>query len=275
MPRKRLKKFACSRKALAVPVTYLILFGSLMVLVSITYSFAVAQISSKGAMLKVVAAKQNMQALDDAIRLVAWSPGASKTVYMEDCGGVFQTQPNAKNLVLRLTDGGSFSSVVFNGSVGKAFYTFEALPESQEGLFVRGDGRAIVGQNAYTLTQLYFAIGEGSQQLVLCYRPIATALAAGLSNGKPLNILRVHVISLNSAQQLTLGGGFNLKVSAINVTSTVQSFIFESAVSSFALEALSENVKTTVWLPIESTAEGAVVSLESIVSNINIQVVNP
>jgi hypothetical protein len=147
--------------------------------------------------------------------------------------------------------------------------------ESQEGLFVRGDGRIIINQSAYTMTQLYFARGENAQQLVLCYRPMATVLAAGTSNGKPLNLIRIYIISLSPSDALTLQGSFYLKVSALNVTSTVQLFEFNSSVSSLALKAVSENAQSTVWLPIESTAEGAVVSLETLVCNIKIQRVNP
>jgi hypothetical protein len=99
-------------------------------------------------------------------------------------------------------------------------------------------------------------------------------LAAGTSNGKPLNIIRVYIISLASSQTLSLYGSFNLKVSALNTTSTVELFEFNSSVSSLALEALSEGAKTTVWLPMESTAEGTFVSLEIVVCNIQIRRVN-
>jgi hypothetical protein len=271
---KGLRKIASSRKALAIPVTYLILFASLIAIISVTYGFAVTRISAKGAMLRVSVAKQNMQALDEAIRTVAWSDGSSKIVYMEDCGGAFQMRPKAKNLIINLTDGQAFSRVVFNGSVGEALYMFEGLAESQEGTYVRGDSRTIISQSAFTVTQLYFERDGNAQQLVLCYRPLATVLAAGTSNGKPLNIIRVYIISLASSQTLSLYGSFNLKVSALNTTSTVELFEFNSSVSSLALEALSEGAKTTVWLPMESTAEGAFVSLEIVVCNIQIRRVN-
>jgi hypothetical protein len=164
--------------------------------------------------------------------------------------------------------------MVFNGSVGKALYTLEGLPGNQQGLFVRGDGRAIISQNAYTITQLYYARGENAQQLVLCYRPLATALAANTSNGKPFNIIRLYIISLNSSEALTFYGSFHLKISALNITSTVTRFEFNSSVSSLALQALSEDAKTTVWLPIESTADGAIVSLEILTCHIEIRRVN-
>ncbi|MEM0007580.1 MAG: hypothetical protein QXR89_04855 [Candidatus Bathyarchaeia archaeon] len=267
-------RLACSRKALAIPVTYLILFASLIVIISATYGFAVTRISAKSVQLRASVAKQNMQTLDEAVRSVAWSAGSSKTIYMENCGGAFQMQPKAKSLVINLTDGRTFSYVVFNGSVGKALYMLDGVAESQKGTYVSGDGRTIIDQGAFTVTQLYFERGESAQQLVLCYRPMATALAAGTSNGKPLNIIRVYIISLASSQTLSLYGSFHLKVSALNTTSTVKLLMFNSSVSSLALEALSEGTKTTVWLPIESTSEGAVVSLEVVVCHIQVRRVN-
>jgi len=271
---KRLRKLVSSRKALAIPVTYLILFASLIAIISVTYGFAIVKISARGALLKASVAKQNMQFLDDAVHSVAWSFGASKTVYMEGCGGTFKTEKAAKSLAINLTDGQTFSSIVFNSSVGKAFYELEASEESQEGIFIRGDGRAIINQSANTMTQLYYARGETTQQLVLSYRPMATALTIGTSNEKPLNLIRIYIISLNSSQTLTLSGSFYLKVSALNVTSTSQLYEFNSPVSSLALKAVSDKAQNTVWLPITSSEEGAFVNLEILVCNVKIQKVN-
>jgi len=272
---KSLKGLTGSRKGLAVPVTYLLLFASLIVIISATYGFAIARISTEAAQLKVSIAKQNMQALDDAVRFVAWSAGSSKTVYLEDCGGTFQTKPSAKNLTIVLTDGQAFSHIVFNGFVGKVLYMLEGLAESQAGFFVKGDSRTIVGQGASTATQLYFERDENAQQLVLCYRPVAIALAVDPNEAKPLNVIRVYIISLSVSRAVSLYGSFHLKVSVLNVTSTFARFEFNSSVSSLALQAFSDDAKTTVWLPVQSVAEGAVVSLETYICHINIQRVNP
>ncbi|MEM0058151.1 MAG: hypothetical protein QXG58_04690 [Candidatus Bathyarchaeia archaeon] len=266
--------FVVSRRGLAVPVTYLILFGSLLVLVSVAYGFAVARLRVEGAAFGVAVARRNMQALDDAVRLVAWNIGASRTVYMEDCGGIFQTEPNAGTLVLRLADGGGFSTLVFNGSVGRVLYALSALHESMEGTFVRGDGRALVGFGGSTQSQLFFARNGSVQQFVLRYRPAATVLASSIRDGKAYNIIRIYIISLNKTQPLTLGGGFNLKVSAAKVASTVHSFTFEGTVSLLALEAVYDGFEARVWLPIECTLEGAIVNVEVYICHVVFQVVS-
>jgi hypothetical protein len=267
----QLKKFPFSKKALAIPVTYLILFASLLAIISATYSFAVLKINARGAMLKVSVAKQNMQLLDDAIRSVAWSFGASEVVYMDDCGGTFKTEPTAKSLILNITDERSFNSIVFNSSVGRTLYELESSEVAYDGLFVRGDVRAIINQSAFTLTQLYFARNGNANELILCYRPSAIAATIGTSNGKPLNIIRIYIINLNSSQSMMLRGKFYLKAASLNVTTTTHHYEFNEAISSLTMKALSSETISAVKLPISSTEEGAIADLEIVVCNIKLQ----
>ncbi len=264
-------KLLQSKKAFAIPVTYLILFVSLMAIISLTYSFAVAKISARGTLLKASVAKQNMQVLDDAVRSVTWSFGASEVVYIDDCGGIFQTEPTAKSLLINFTDEKSFYEIMFNSSIGKAFYELEPSESNYDGLFVRGDDRAIINQSAFTMTQLYFATGDDAKELALCYRPSATAALIGTSNGKPLNLIRIHVINLNSSQNLMLREKFYLKVTSVNVTTTTSQYEFNQSVSSLALEAVFDGIRSTVWFPISSDVSGAVVNVEIVVCNVKIQ----
>jgi len=269
--KKQLREFLRSKKALAIPVTYLILFASLIAIISVTYSFAIVKISARGTLLKASVAKQNMQVLDDAVRSVAWSFGASKVVYIDDCGGTFQTEPTAKNLILNFTDEQSFYSIVFNSSVGKAFYKLEPSEFNYEGFYIRGDGRAIINQSSFTLTQLYFATGDDAKELTLCYRPSATAANIGTTNGKPLNLIRIYIVNLNPSQTLMLREKFYLKATGVNVTTVTRQYEFNQSVSSLALRAVFDETTSIVRLPISSNAEGAFVNLELVVSNIRIQ----
>ncbi|NWG10666.1 hypothetical protein HXY33_02780 [Candidatus Bathyarchaeota archaeon] len=268
---KKLRNFLKSKKALTVPVTYLILFVSLLATISVTYSFAIVKISARGALLKVSVAKQNMLVLDSAVHSVAWSFGASEVVYMDDCGGPFKTESTAKDLVINFTDEQSFNSVVFNSSIGKVFYELESSESSNDGLFVKGDYKAIINQSAFTMTQLYFASSNDAEEIVLCYRPSAAALLIGTSNGKPLNVIRIYIVNLNSSQSLNLKETFYLKVTSLNVTTFTQQFNLNSSVSSLALKAVFEDTLSTVWLPVSSNAEGSVVNLEIVVCNVKIQ----
>ena len=271
MYKKQLRKFLQSKKALTIPVTYLILFASLIAIVSLTYSFAVVKISARGALLNASVAKQNMQILDDAVRSVAWSFGASKVVYMDDCEGVLQMEPTAKNIIINFTDEQSFYDVVFSGSVGKAFYKLEPSEFSYDGLFIRGDDRTIINQSSPTMTQLYVITGDNAKELILCYRPSATSAVISTNNGKPQNLMRIYVINLNSSQSLMLREKFYLKITSVNTTTITHQYEFNQSVSSLALKTVFDGTVNTVWLPILSNAEGAVVNLEIVVCNIRIQ----
>lgn len=246
------------------------LFVSLVVVISATYSFAAVKISARGNIIRVAVARQNMQFLDDAVHSVAWSFGASEAVYMDDCGAAFQTEITAKQLVINFTDEQTVSDVVFNSSVGKAFY--ELPSESDyDNSFIKGDERSIVNQSSFTMTQLYAPAEKATRSLVLCYRPSATVAVIGTSNGKPLNLIRIHIINLNSSESLVLREKFHLKTTSLNVTTTTHRYAFNSSVSSLELKAVLDGTSGTVWLPISSNVNGAIVDVEVCTCNIQIR----
>lgn len=269
-PKKQFTRFLKSKRALAIPVTYLILFVSLITLISATYSFAVVKISARGALLKASVAKQNMQFLDDAIHSVAWSFGASEVAYMDNCGSDFYTDTLAKSLVINFTDEQTFSGIVFNSSIGKAFYELETPEFSYDNSFIRGDDRAIINQSSFTMTQLYAATSN-AKDLILCYRPSATVAVIGISNGKPSNLIRIYIINLNSSQNLRLREKFYLKATSQNVTSVTSQYEFNHSISSLALKAIFDETTSTVWLPISSNTDGTVVTVEVVTCNVRIE----
>jgi hypothetical protein len=269
--KRQLKGFLKSKRALAIPVTYLLLFVSLMAIISMTYSFAVVKINSRGALLRASVAKQNMQFLDDAVHSVAWSFSASEVVYMDNCGGIFKTENTAKNLALNFTDEQTFYSVLFNSPVGRMYYKLDDSEFNEDGSYIRGDDRAVINQTAFTMTQLYVMTADDAKQLVLSYRPLATAAAIGTSGGKPLNLIRINVINVNSSANLSQQEKFYLKVTSVNVTTTKTRYEFNQSVSSLAIKSAFDGKETTVWLPISSISDGVVVDVEVDVCYITIQ----
>lgn len=269
--KRQLKGFLKSKRALAIPVTYLLLFVSLMAIISMTYSFAVVKINSRGALLRASVAKQNMQFLDDAVHSVAWSFSASEVVYMDNCGGIFKTENTAKNLALNFTDEQTFYSVLFNSPVGRMYYKLDDSEFNEDGSYIRGDDRAVINQTAFTMTQLYVMTADDAKQLALSYRPLATAAAIGTSSGKPLNLIRINVINVNSSANLSQQEKFYLKVTSVNVTTTKTRYEFNQSVSSLAIKSAFDGKETTVWLPISSISDGVVVDVEVDVCYITIQ----
>jgi len=140
------------------------------------------------------------------------------------------------------------------------------------GLFLKGDSKSIVNKTSSTITQLHFEAGNDSQELTLSYRPLATTALIGEEDGKPLNLIRIYIINLNSSPNLTFRENFYLKVTSVNVTVATYSYNFSQQVSSLALKAsFNSEALSTVWLKISSNTNGAYVKIEVVTCNIKVQ----
>ncbi|MFQ6068842.1 MAG: hypothetical protein ACE5KD_04775 [Candidatus Bathyarchaeia archaeon] len=267
---KKSLNFWSSRGGIALPVTFLMLFVSLILLISATYYFSISRINAKTQALKVSGVEQEMLSLEKVVKFVAWSPGSYEIYEFGDFGGEFGVVPNAKRLVLNLTDDSSFYDVFFNSSLGKVIYE---LPPSeiQDNLFLKGDSRVIVNQSSSTMTQLYISQGAEYYEITLSYRPLAGSTVTGSSNGKPINNQRVYIVNLNSSQNITRLGNFRLKVSCVNVTSSWQSYNFSYSITSLLVKAGLDGANDEVSLPISSNAQGAIVNLETVICNVRME----
>ncbi len=265
------KSIRTCRKAIALPVTFLMLFVSLLILITATYYFSITRISARTLALKTTGVEQEMLSLEKIIKFVSWSPSAYEIHEFDDFGGEFKVVPTAKPLILNITDDSSFNVLVFNSSVGKALYELPPSEEAFGNMFLKGDSRAIVNQSSSVMTQLQISEGIEQYELTLSYRPLASATFTGLSGGKPVNSLRIYVINLNGSEAITRFGAFRLRVSCLEVTSTLQTYNFTSPVSSLLMKANLDGVAGDVSLPISSNAQGAIVSLETIVCNVKLE----
>jgi len=269
--KKSLRKLRSSRKAIALPVTFLMLFVSLTILVAVTYYFSITRISARTLALKTTGVEQEMLSLEKIVKFVSWSPGAHEIYEFGDFGGTFKVVPTAKSLVLNITDDSSFNDVFFDSSVGKALYELPPAEEMLGDLFLRGDSRAIVNQSSASMAQLQISQGNEYYELTLSYRPLAGATITGLSNGKPVNNLRVYVVNLNGSESITRLGAFRLKVSCLSVTSALQTYNFTSPLSSLSIKADLDGVVDAVSIPISSNEQGAIVKLETVVCFVKIE----
>jgi len=265
------KPFLHSRRAIALPVTFLMLFVSLIILVTATYYFSITRISAKTLALKTTGIEQEMLSFEKAVKFVSWSPGAYEIYEFGDFGGKFRAVPAARPLILNVTDSSSFYDVFFNSSVGKALYELPPSDEAVDDLFLKGDSRAIVNQSASTMTQLYISRGAEGYEIALSYRPLVSSAIAGSSGGKPVNSLRVYIVSLNTSESITRLGNFRLKVGCLNVASGLRTYDFISQIDSISIRSDLDGVINTVSLPISSNAQGAIVNLETIVCSVRME----
>ncbi len=260
-----------SRKAIALPVTFLMLFVSLMVLITATYYFSITKISAKNLALKTAGVEQEMLSFEKTIKFVSWSPGAYEIYEFGDFGGKFKAQPTARSLILNITDNTSFYDVFYSSSIGKALYELPPSEEALDNVFLKGDSRALINQSSSTTTQLYISQGTEYYELTLSYRPLASSTNTGFSGGKPTNSVRVYIVSFNASESITRLGTFRLKASCLTVTSTLRSYNLTSQLTSISIRADLDNVTSEVSLPISSNIQGAIINLETIVCGIKME----
>jgi hypothetical protein len=266
-PRSRLWR---SKRATAIPVTFLMLFVSLMLIITATYYVAVTQISARGQLLNFYAAKQSMIGLENSISSVLWSPGTSQVYFVNDFGGNFQITPTAKALLINITDN-TFTDTIFNSPIGQVVYELATAEPGSSGLYLKGDARAIVNSSTSTMTQLRIVTGETSQEIVLSYRPLVSSTVTGSNGDKPVNSVRVYVISMNLSQSLILPSGFYLKAKCTSVVSDVRSYNLSYQTPALQVKAVLDGVNGVVSLPISSSSSGAVVNVEVLVCNVQLQ----
>lgn len=263
--------FPYSRKAIALPATFLMLFVSLLILITATYYFSMTRISAKTLALKTSGVKQEMLSLEETVKFVTWSPGAYQTYEFGDFGGQLKAVPGAEQLVLNITDDSSFYDVFFNDSIGKAYYEVPPSEEIFDDAYLKGDSRVIINQSSSTMAQLRISQGSEHYEIILSYRPLASATVTNSSDGKPANSLRVYVISLNASENLTRLGSFRLKVSCLRVTSVTRTYNLTSPITRLSIEADLDGVINDVSLPISSNSQGAVINLETIVCEVKLE----
>jgi hypothetical protein len=246
------------------------LFASLTMLISVTYYFSINRISAKTQQLKVSGAEQEMLSLEKTAKFVAWSPGSFEISEFGDFGGKFKVVPTAKSLTLNITDNSSMSDVFFSSSIGEVMYELPPS-EAQDNIFLKGDNRAIVNQSSATMTQMVITQGPEHYEIAISYRPLAGSSVTGESNGKPVNSLRIYIVSLNSSESITRLGSFRLKVSCTNAESNWRSYSFSDPVTSLAIKAELDGVSGEVSLPISSNALGAIVNVETITCSLKME----
>ena len=136
-----------SKLAVALPMTFLLLFVSTLGIVAFTYYFAVERVNTQGHTLKVSTAKQDMISLDEVLTSTSWQPGSSSRTDISDNGGKLYVQPTANNLQLNVAYGSAKEYSTYNPSsyslVGSTSYSSGAI------------GDLVSNNNAYMTFQSY------------------------------------------------------------------------------------------------------------------------
>jgi hypothetical protein len=268
---RHFKNFVRSKTAMALPVTFLILLVTTLSIVSFTYYFSVEKINSQGQTLKVSTAKQSLLSLNDEIISTLGQPGSSSTFDLRDSGGLLKIQPIINVLRLSVDDNSTIQETIFNTTIGKITYQLPYSGSSETGLYLMGDGRTITNQSGSSTSQLYIANGAEHPEIQLQYRPTVTYVSAGLENGKAINYIRIYIVNLNSSSMIAQQGNLPLQISCVNTQLESRNYDVSYIVGSLTLTSILNDIRGNVSVPISSTSAGAIVHIETVVSNISIQ----
>ena len=260
-----------SRRALAIPVTFLILLVSMLGVISITYYFAIERVNAESQVLKVSMAKQAMNSLDEAMLSVLWQPGSSRTMEFGDFGGQLDVQPLSNWLVVNITDNNGISDTVFNSSIGQAAYELPYSESADTGLYLKGDSGVLVNQSGSPVTQLCIINGAEHPEILLHYRLVVSSTISGTEDNQTINDLRIYVVNLNASQNIEFMGEVPLRISCSGVETMLKTYNVTYQSTALTVVASLGGAQGQVAIPISSDTNGAIINVELVVCNATIE----
>jgi len=240
-----------------------------MTVISATYYFAVARINSKSKSLNVAAAEQNMILLESKVSSITWNEKSSAAYIFDDCGGTIKVKPSTVKLSINISVE-DLNEEIYDYFIGKVVYELPSAETVDIGLYLKGDSRVIVNKSGSTMTKLFIASGAEKPEIILYYRPMVSIVDGGLQDGKPLNILRIYIINMNSSQNFQSQGEIPIKTSCINIVSILRSYNFSSQIANLSVNVRLNGEEGQVSVPISSNQNGAIIQVELVVCHIRI-----
>ncbi len=268
---RRFKKFILSKRALSLPVTFLILLSSTLGIISVTYYISLSRIHLQSETLKASIAEQTFQSLDKVILSTLGQPGSSATFDLTDSGGSINIQPTNRVLTINYNDSLDDSETIFNSSVGEVFYELPNLGSRAIGSYLAGDSQTITNQTGASLSQLHIVMDDRGPEIKLGYRPTVSYATAGLENGKTVNDIRIYVINLNSSDPISMYGELPLKISCSNTQLITNTLQVSCQTECLNINSQIDETSGTIAIPISNTPQGAIINIETVISSISIQ----
>jgi hypothetical protein len=238
-----------------------------MLLISVTYVFAVQEVNSQKQSFDIVTAKQDMTSLDNDILSVVSQPGSAATLDFRDSGGQLNIEPSSSNLTISVTDDNEINATIFNGTTGQVVYDLPSSTSSDMGFYLEGDSSTITNQSGSSLSQLYIASGFQGPQIQLRYRPAVTYTAAGVQDGKAVTDIRIYIVNLNSSDPFALKGELPLKISCQSTQLTTETYQVSYPPGNLAITSQLNGFTGSVSVPISSAS---IINVEIVTSNISI-----
>jgi hypothetical protein len=269
--RKHNSRFLHSRKALAVPVTYLILFVSTMLLISVTYVFAVQQVNNRQQSFQILTARQDMISLDNDILSVTSQPGSATVLDFRDSGGQLNIEPSSNNLTLSVTDDAEINATIFNETTGQMVYNLPPSESEDIGFYIEGDSCTITNQSGASMSQLCIVSSLQGPQIQLGYRPQVTYVSAGIQNGQPVTDIRIYIVNLNSSTAFSLGGELPLKISCLSAQLATSTYKVSYPIENLVVTSQLNGLTGKISVPVSSASAGAIINVQIVSSNLTVE----
>jgi hypothetical protein len=93
----------------------------------------------------------------------------------------------------------------------------------------------------------------------------------GLSAGRRINYVRIYVINLNASEGITSGGEFHVKITCIDVTTSLDTFNGTASDTVILVSVSLAGATRTIAVPITVGASGSSVRVEVVVSRVKIE----
>ncbi len=266
-----LKKTVNSKKALAVPVTFLILFVTMLGIISITYYFAVEKVNARSQTLKISTARQSFLSLDQSLLSILWQAGSARVFEVSDSGGRIRIQPQTNSLMLSIADDRDINSSIYNQAIGEIHYELPYSDSPDTGLYLRGDSRSIVNQSGSIITQLSIERGVKNAEIVLRYRPLVSYATVGVENDKAVNVIRIYVVNLNSSEEIMSYGNTLIRISAESTVISETLFEVSYSLEKLRITSACGGISGQVLIPIHNSTSGAIIEVEVVECNIRLE----
>ncbi len=259
-----------SKKGLALPMTFLILFVTTLGLISATYFLAIERVNTRSQTLKIISAKQDLQSLDQNIMSVVWQQGSARAMEILDSSGKLNVEPNNGSASIAITDFRDINQTIYNQTTGQIRYELPYSDSPDTGLFLKGDSRTITNQSGSLITQLFIASGAEHAEILLRYRPTVSYITAGVENNLTINNIRIYIVNMNSSNSISLNGKVPLRISCESTQITSLSYTLNYITDSIVFTSILDDTSGQVSIPISSTTDGAIINLEIVQCNIKV-----
>lgn len=264
------KRFIKSKRALALPVTFLILLVSTLAIITVAYYFAVANINTQSKNLKVSTAQQDFLNLDNSILSTLGQPGSSSTIRLSDSGGTTNIEPGSNLLTVNVNDNSGIDETIFNSPVGQVSYELPISGSIQTGLYLDGDSQSITNRSGALPSQLFITNGAHGPLIQLQYRPTVTYSSSGSENGQTINDVRIYIVNLNSSDPINLEGALPLIITCTNTQLSTITYQVSQQTNTLTINSQLNGSSGNVSIPISRTTTGAIIHIEIVISNVSI-----